>query len=337
MKYLVIIGANGWLGKAVCSYAFSHFPKYFSSVILCDRLFDTSLHYIDSAKYLECDICDQQWGQHIRDLIPSGAEVSVVYTASVIHAKNARHFYQVNVSGLDNVLKGLKGITLERFTYVSSNSVLGINNSSPAFDEYSSYSPLGNYGRSKMLAELLLFRNLPIEQIKIIRAPWFHGLNMPERQKMFIRQAASRTFPIIWPGNNRRSIINVDDLSIAALNLTFKPSRYSVYWISEPVITLKDMIYCISGAAMDSGLVSKQTSRKRLFYLPPLTSLFFLAIDLIIQRFGLYSKVIHVLGELGMNIHGSSLRYTIEFPEHKFTSLEKSIYTELSEAFGDSQ
>ena len=47
---------------------------------------------------------------------------------------------------------------------------------------------------------------------------------------------------------------------------------------------------------------------------------------------GFYSTIIHVVSELGMNIEMSSKRYRKEFPNHKFSTINISIYEELKEA-----
>ena len=72
-----------------------------------------------------------------------------------------------------------------------------------------------------MNAEKFLLDQNQIDKITIVRAPWFHGINMPERQKRFIKSASKGRFPLIGLGNNLRSIVEVSDLAKALINLTF--------------------------------------------------------------------------------------------------------------------
>ena len=58
----------------------------------------------------------------------------------------------------------------------------------------------------------------------------------------------------------------------------------------------------------------------------------FLFVDKLIQNFGFYNTIVHVLGELGQNIEVAPSLYMEEFKNHKFTSFKKSIKSEIIEA-----
>ena len=48
-------------------------------------------------------------------------------------------------------------------------------------------------------------------------------------------------------------------------------------------------------------------------------------LDIFLQKLGFYSKIIHVVSELGMNIEMDSSRYRKEFPNHKFSTIKETI------------
>ena len=56
-------------------------------------------------------------------------------------------------------------------------------------------------------------------------------------------------------------------------------------------------------------------------------------LDIFLQKLGFYSKIIHVVSELGMNIEMDSSRYRKEFPNHKFSTIKETIKNELRETF----
>ena len=56
-------------------------------------------------------------------------------------------------------------------------------------------------------------------------------------------------------------------------------------------------------------------------------------LDRFLQRLGIYSQIIHVLGELGMNIEADSKVYREEYSNHIFTPIHKAIDKEIKEAF----
>ena len=247
MKVLLITGSNGWLGKATLeqitkSKLFgdiqtiilvnlekiktdkndSKIEKYFlENGFRIINLFG-NLGKVEIYKSIEKNLISLK----IKDL-------KVIAIASVIHPENYSDFKNVNVNGIKNLYEINKKYNLSKFTYISSNSPFGFNLGKNPFNELSKYSPKGGYGESKCRAEKFLLSQKETNKITILRAPWFHGKNMPERQKKFIRSAAVGKFPLIGLGNNIRSIVDVGDLAQAAINLTFKERKHQIYWVSS--------------------------------------------------------------------------------------------------------
>ena len=344
MKALLITGSNGWLGKAIISNLINN-SEYFSKIDLL------IIHSLDQINFLtENDILFLKKNKinyvKISGSISNGTliksikkisllgeiqEIKVIHTASVIHPKKVSDFHKVNYLGTIDLYNYLKNLNLSKFTYISSNSPFGFNKRRNPFDQNSSYNPIGGYGESKKCAEEFLLGLKEKKSIIILRAPWFHGKEMPDRQAKFLIKASKGKFPIIGKGENRRSLVNTTDLAKAALNVTLNKCKKNIYWISDPQsYPMKKIIFIIQKSHAKN---KKIKAKFNAIYLPKGTSTFFCFLDLILQKIGIYNMYLHVLGELGQNIECSSKEYWNEFNNHKSKNFEESIDLEMREAY----
>ena len=344
MKSLLITGSNGWLGKAIIRNLITNYNFY-------SKLDFLIFHSLDKKNYLtkgDISILKQNKIQyaHINGSLTNGTlkrsinnillvnqiqEIKVIHTASVIHPKRVHNFNEVNFHGLVDFINSIDKEKLSKFTYISSNSPFGFNKRGYPFNENSNYNPFGGYGESKKRAEEFLLNLNYEEKITILRAPWFHGKDMPERQAKFIIKASKGKFPMIGKGENKRSLVNTSDLAIAALNVTLKKRKKQIYWVSdESSYTMRKIISIIQNSY--SKNINKGDGL-RAIYLPKGTSSVFCFLDLMLQKIGVYNMYLHVLGELGQNIECCSKEYWNEFKDHKPIDFEKSIDEELMEAY----
>ena len=344
MKALLITGSNGWLGKAIISNLINSF-EYFSKI---DLLIIHSLDQINSLSENEIfllrknkinfvkivgSISDGTLIKSIKkiSLLSEIKEIKVIHTASVIHPKKVSDFHKVNFLGTIDLYNYLKKLNLAKFTYISSNSPFGFNKRKSPFDQYSKYNPLGGYGKSKKCTEEFLLGLKEKKSIIILRAPWFHGKEMPVRQAKFLIKASKGKFPIVGKGENRRSLVNTIDLAKAALNVTLYKCKNNTYWISDSdSYPTKKIIYIIQKSYAKN---KKIKAKSKAIYLPKGTSTFFCFLDLMLQKIGIYNMYLHVLGELGQNIECSSKEYWNEFTNHKSMDFEESIDEEMQEAY----
>ena len=344
---LLITGAGGWFGNSLIKTLInSDFLENFSSILISsiktsDIKYLKELKNICTKKDIELNVLhgyinSNFFIQGLKKYIYNKNNIQVIYAASVIHANSKSKFWEINYTSLKKFINCLNSNEIDKFVYISSNSPFGFSNLGEKFNENSNYSPIGNYGITKMAAEILLKNNFKKDTIRIIRPPWFHGNNMPERQKLFYKKVINRKFPLILPGNNKRSIINTADLSKATLNILCLPTKFMTYCVCEPEsISMIEFIRIIQETYSESLKDGKEKYLKKKFraiYLPPFTSSICLILDRLIQSMGFYSTIIHVVSELGMNIEMSSKRYRKEFPNHKFSTINISIYEELKEA-----
>ena len=106
------------------------------------------------------------------------------------------------------------GHGVRRVVHVSSNSPFGTNpHPGDTFRNDEPYHPYYGYGRSKMQAELRVLDAVDrgLDAV-IVRPPWFYGPFQPARQTTFFRMVRTGRFPVIGDGQQRRSMVYVDNL-----------------------------------------------------------------------------------------------------------------------------
>ena len=347
MNTLLITGSDGWLGSSILDLLFTNGDKLknIDNIVVHslnsigeneqnNLIFLASKKLHSQISFINGNFKNEKFFKNLNLLFNnlSTKNLYVISTVSVIHPKIWNDFILVNVVGLKNLYAVCENFNLKKFTYISSNSPFGFNENRMKFDEYSKYKPIGGYGRSKKEAEIFLLNKKKSKVITILRAPWFHGKNMPLRQKLFLMKASKGKFPLIGFGNNKRSLVNVEDLAQAAFNVTFEKRKSQIYWITEDEITMHQFLLMIKKT-------SKTLFKKKgkyipisfLIRLPYGFSTFFKLIDILIQKFKIYNMYVHVFSELGQNIVASSDKYKNEFPTHKWKPIQLSIYEELKE------
>ena len=346
MNTLLVTGSNGWLGSAI----FNVFNLYENNLKNLNNIIIHSLVELSSEQrenfnflinqnpklniyFLNGDFKNNKFFEKLKSLLStlSSENLYVITTVSVIHPTKWDDFISVNVNGLKKFYEVCESFKLAKFTYISSNSPFGFNSKNKIFDENTPYCPIGGYGISKKMAEIFLLNKGVPDIITILRAPWFHGKNMPERQKKFLKSASHGKFPLIGFGNNIRSIVDVGDLAKAIMNVTFKKRNHQIYWVSSEKIKMKEMISIIKKAAEEKGFIKKRS--KFNIVLPIGFSSVLFLLDIFLQKLKIYNMYVHVLSEIGQDIFNTNERYKKEFGEyHTFKKIKDTIYEELEEA-----
>lgn len=228
----------------------------------------------------------------------------LIHLAGVIHPRQTKVFYDVNVESSRELLKLASQSQVERAIVISSSACIGYNSSSTnTFDETADYDPQGHYGRSKMLLEreTRAYWSKSTLDTVILRPPWFYGPHGPPRQKQFFELIRKGLVPIVGDGNNRRSMIYVPKLCEAILLAsTRRKACNNLYWIADKLpYRYCDIIRTVR------ELIEKELGincRKQKFYVPDIIGGFAKFIDDVQQSIGFYSKSIHVFSELNKNI-----------------------------------
>ena len=337
MSTLVVFGSDGWLGKSLIEQIKKEYFKNYklNNIILHSykkQYFENLQNNSDYNFIPFCgDFKNESTFISLKKLIDlfKKEEIYVIVVSGIIHPAKYRYFDLINFYSIKKIFNIFRNYKLKKFTYISSNSPFGFNCNEKPFDEKSKYNPIGGYGISKMNTEKFLLNKQHRDVITILRAPWFHGKNMPKRQKKFLISASKGLFPLINSGKNIRSIVNVEDLAKASILVTFEKRKHQIYWICEPNKSMFQILKIIKFGAKCLG---NKANLKNNLYLPIGFSSFFYIIDTILQKMRFYNMYIHVFSEIGQDIFADNSLYMKEFGlKHTFSPLEDSIVDELKE------
>jgi len=133
-----------------------------------------------------------------------------------------------------------------------------------------------------------------------VRPPWFYGPFQPPRQTTFFRMVRQGKFPIIGGGQQRRSMVYVDNLvdGILAAELTAAAVGKG-YWIAdERPYLVTEIVETVGRALRDEGFTVKDGGMR----LPAIAGRGAELGDKLIQRTGRYQQQLHVLGEMDKTI-----------------------------------
>jgi nucleoside-diphosphate-sugar epimerase len=153
--------------------------------------------------------------------------IDIVYhlAAVVDYSAPEEKMYQVNVSGLKNLLEVFKG---SKFIYLSSTSVLGKQIKKLPADENTPYNPSNFYGRTKMEAEKIVKENNGI----IIRSPDVLMPRFTEGYDNVFSKLMEGKMSIIGDGKNFIDYIYITDLVQALLLAKERGKKNEIYLVA---------------------------------------------------------------------------------------------------------
>jgi len=276
--------------------------------------------------------CDLRNAEDCRRFCEDAKGAVLFHTAGIIHPRNVKEFYDINVDGAAKLLDAAIGAGVRRAVVVSSNSPCGCNpHPDHLFDELSPYHPYLNYGRSKMQMELAVKERQQRGQIEtvIIRPPWFYGPNQPPRQTLFFRMIREGKVPIVGSGQNLRSMSYVDNLCQGLLlAATVERANGETYWIADQRPYAMNEIVDTTERLLESEF-GQQCAHKRL-RLPGVASTVAFAADTMLQAVGMYHQKIHVLSEMNKTIACSVAKAERELGYRPKIELEEGMRRSLA-------
>jgi nucleoside-diphosphate-sugar epimerase len=301
----VITGASGWLGRALVDRLMSDPSRQRLRLLAHTTAEARALQDLvsDAGTTVEIVIGDiAKPDTAARLLHGTGRSVDVIHTAGIIHPTATRQFVEINTNGSRNVAQAALDHGVRRMVHVSSNSPFGTNpRPSDTFRATEPYHPYYGYGRSKMRAELAVFdaidRGL---DATIVRPPWFYGPFQPPRQTTFFRLVRSGKFPVVGDGEQRRSMVYIDNLVDGVIAAELTPAaRGKGYWIAdERAYTVNEIVETVGRALTYEGFSVKPPSTR----LPAIAGRVAELGDRIVQGLGRYQQQLHVLGEMNHTI-----------------------------------
>ncbi|WP_342330332.1 NAD-dependent epimerase/dehydratase family protein [Pedobacter sp. FW305-3-2-15-E-R2A2] len=196
---ILLTGATGFLGKTIIKELG---PAVSASVGRSDSTFNVDLS---------------------RDIARiTGQYEIVVHAAGKAHSvpKNAderQMFFDVNVTGTANLLKGLEQLDVlpKAFVFISSVAVYGMNTGN-AIDENSPLNAVDAYGKSKIEAEIIVSNWCLKHGIvcSILRLPLLAGPNPPGNLAAMIKGLEKNYYFNIAGGTARKSMVLASDVAL---------------------------------------------------------------------------------------------------------------------------
>lgn len=296
----VITGASGWLGRALVHRLLADTSRRRLRLLARTTAEAEALSALGDVEVVVGDIAKPD--TIARLLNGTGRDVDLIHAAGIIHPHTTRQFGEVNADGTRRVAEAALDHGVRRLVHVSSNSPFGTNpQPSDTFRAQEPYNPYYGYGRSKMQGELTVFD--AIERgldATIVRPPWFYGPFQPPRQTTFFRLVRAGKFPVVGDGEQRRSMVYIDNLVDGLIAAELTPcAKGKGYWVAdERAYTVNEIVATVGRALTAEGFSVKAPSTR----LPAIVGRVAERGDRIVQGLGRYQQQLHVLGEMNHTI-----------------------------------
>jgi len=243
MSRLLITGANGFLGSALCQKA----------ILVGEPVRGTDRQKsspVTGLEYISADITNPI------SLKPVVKDVDiVVHAAGLAHVfgkikSNAPNFSVVNDIGTANIARAVAESGAAHFVLISSVSVYGFF-ARGLIDETFSCRPLDPYAESKYRAEQ---RSIEIAQkyrmaLTILRLVTLYGEGDPGNVSRLMRAIDRGRFIYFGNGLNRKNLLHREDAALACLAVVRRPPLgVRIYNVSAPPCTMREVVEVISRA-----------------------------------------------------------------------------------------
>ncbi|RMD65050.1 NAD-dependent epimerase/dehydratase family protein [Candidatus Parcubacteria bacterium] len=127
-------------------------------------------------------------------------------------------YFRTNVEGTRRLLEESKAAGVRRFVFFSSVSAMGgITSASKPVDESAPCAPQTPYGESKLAAEQLVLEGEYVPEPVVLRLPMVYGPTQKGNLPRMIEAIARRRFPPLPEAHNKRSMVHVEDVVVAAM------------------------------------------------------------------------------------------------------------------------
>jgi nucleoside-diphosphate-sugar epimerase len=167
---------------------------------------------------------------------------------------------EVNVKGTENIFDACLRAEVEKVVYLSSISVIA-GNKCKCYTDKLPYKARNRYGESKIEAEKIAekYRKKGLK-IAILRPSMVYGEGDPHKISLVIKLLSKRLLPIIGSGENKYSLVYIENVIDVIMLSVFKDSAYeSTYIIADKeIVSLKDLFLYIA----------KLLNAKRPWFLP---------------------------------------------------------------------
>lgn len=243
MKKVLLSGASGFLGSHLAELLVNNGYELF-----CILRESSNTQFIDHLNYQKVVI---NWKNPELDVLISEMDY-IIHCAGVTTALSYSDYFNGNVLPTNALLKSAeKSNNLKRFVFISSQAVAGPSPDSTPLKENASSSPLTDYGKTKLLAELEVLKHKAKFPVSIIRPCSIYGPRDHEFLPMF--NLVKKGFKVlIGDGKKQINMIQVEDLSKLILNaLTKDHESGSIFFATDGNIYDWRMLFSAAEKAWD--------------------------------------------------------------------------------------
>ncbi len=230
MKNILITGATGFVGSALCTLL-EKSPHVFTAMVRTGGNFDVDCSVV------HCDLSEET----DYDTLLSNVDV-VIHLAGRAHVLNETEsdpyeaFAAINVHATRQLVSAAARLGVERFIYMSTTKVCGETTSAKPFNERTPINPADDYAKTKALAESVIqevCESSAMEYV-IIRPPLVYGPNVKANFKRLISISRTRWPMPLGAVHNHRSMIYIGNLiDFVSLCITHPQAANQVFFVSD--------------------------------------------------------------------------------------------------------
>jgi nucleoside-diphosphate-sugar epimerase len=232
---ITVIGGSGFIGTSLCRR-------------LAQRP-DLTFEIVDKVQSgtfpRHCRIADVRSVEALRTAVQPGSTLVNLAAEHRDDVQPRQLYDQVNVQGARNICEVAREYAVHRIVFTSSVAVYGF--APPGTDESGRIAPFNDYGRTKFEAEQV-FRAWQAEaaaerSLVIVRPTVVFGERNRGNVYNLLRQIASGWFVMIGPGDNRKSMAYVENVSAFLEHcISFGPGTHLYNFIDKPDYTMNSLV-----------------------------------------------------------------------------------------------
>lgn len=225
-KNIFITGGNGFIGRHLCDEIKGDDIRMYMLILPDEKpqIEDSRIIWISgdlniTETYSDAlSVCD-----------------TVIHMAAELH--NPERFEQINVTGVENILRASKRSKIERFIHLSSVGVVGMqfSTSDIQVDEKSECHPQNEYERTKLISEKILREGFDEKKLVILRPTNVFGEIHPRQHLLSLMRHISAGKTIYMSRNAKVNYVYVKDVTASIAFFFNHPHLSGIYNIGEPM------------------------------------------------------------------------------------------------------
>ncbi len=228
-----VIGGSGFIGTRVCKRLISHNLDF--SIV--DKIISKTF----PEKTIKSDVRDYEG-------LLSAVSGDVIINLAAEHRDDVSPkslYYDVNVTGAENVCRVAEEKGINKIIYTSSVAVYGF--APIGTDEIGNLNPFNEYGRTKMLAEDV-YKKWQIKEpdkrtLVIIRPTVVFGEGNRGNVYNLLKQIASGKFVMVGDGKNVKSMAYVENVAaFIEYCLDFGPGIHIYNYVDKPDFDMNTLV-----------------------------------------------------------------------------------------------